>query len=33
VQYPGPTTGGRPIYDGRMNLKVAPAPETLDLEH
>jgi hypothetical protein len=21
VQYPGPTTGGRPIYEGRMNLK------------
>ena len=20
VQYPGPTTGGRPIYDGRFNL-------------
>ena len=29
VQYPGPTTGGRPIYEGRMNLKAAPAPETL----
>ena len=24
VQYPGPTTGGRPIYEGRMNLKAAP---------
>ena len=33
VQYPGPTTGARPIYDGRMNLKEAPPPETLDLEH
>ena len=33
VQYPGPTTGARPIYDGRMNLKAAPAPETIDLEH
>ena len=33
VQYPGPTTGAQPIYDGRMNLKVAPAPESLDLEH
>jgi ABC-type long-subunit fatty acid transport system fused permease/ATPase subunit len=33
VQYPGPTTGARPIYDGRMNLTSAPAPETLDLEH
>lgn len=21
VQYPGPTTGGRPIYDGRFNMK------------
>lgn len=20
VQYPGPTTGGRPIYDGRFNM-------------
>ncbi len=20
VQYPGPRTGGRPIYDGRFNL-------------
>ena len=33
VQYPGPTTGGRPIYEGRMNLKAAPAPEQIDLEH
>jgi mannose-6-phosphate isomerase-like protein (cupin superfamily) len=33
VQYPGPTTGGRPIYDGRMNLKAAPPPEQIDLEH
>ena len=33
VQYPGPTTGARPIYDGRMNLKEAPRPEQLDLEH
>jgi hypothetical protein len=32
VQYQGPTTGARPIYDGRMNLKVAPAPQELDLE-
>ena len=22
VQYPGPTTGGRPIYDGRFNLQA-----------
>ncbi len=20
VQYPGPTTGGRPVYDGRFNM-------------
>ena len=26
VQYPGPTTGARPIYEGRMNLKAAPHP-------
>jgi hypothetical protein len=32
VQYPGPTTGARPIYEGRMNLKAAPPAETLDLE-
>jgi hypothetical protein len=33
VQYPGPTTGARPIYEGRMNLKKAQRPEDLDLEH
>jgi mannose-6-phosphate isomerase-like protein (cupin superfamily) len=33
VQYPGPTTGGLPIYEGRMNLKAAPPPEQIDLEH
>ena len=33
VQYPGPTTGGRPIYEGRMNVTQAPRPEDLDLEH
>ena len=33
VQYPGPTTGARPIYDGRMNLRKAPKPEDLGLEH
>ena len=33
VQYPGPTTGARPIYEGRMNLKAAPPAERLDLEH
>jgi hypothetical protein len=21
VQYPGPTTGGKPIYDGRFNMQ------------
>ena len=26
VQYPGPTTGAKPIYDGRMNLKAASPP-------
>jgi len=33
VQYPGPTTGAPPIYDGRMNLKDAPALAQQDLEH
>jgi len=33
VQYPGPTTGARPIYEGRMNLKAAPEPAEIDLEH
>ena len=32
VQYPGPTTGARPIYDGRMNLKAPLPPEQIDLE-
>jgi redox-sensitive bicupin YhaK (pirin superfamily) len=32
LQYPGPRTGARPVYDGRMNLKV-PAMETADLDH
>jgi hypothetical protein len=31
LQYPGPTTGGRPLYDGRMNLKKAETPEQYDL--
>jgi len=22
VQYPGPSTGGRPIYDGRFNMEA-----------
>jgi hypothetical protein len=25
VQYPGPTTGGRPIYDGRFNMTARQA--------
>jgi len=33
VQYPGPTTGAPPIYDGRMNLKEAPPVAEQDLEH
>lgn len=33
VQYPGPTTGARPIYDGRMNVKVVKPIEQEDLEH
>ena len=32
VQYPGPTTGARPIYDGRFNLRAAPDPDTADLQ-
>ena len=33
VQYPGPTTGSRPIYDGRFNMKRrrAVAEERLDI--
>jgi hypothetical protein len=27
VQYPGPTTGGKPIYDGRFNMKQRKAVE------
>ena len=27
VQYPGPTTGGRPIYDGRFNMAARRAVE------
>ena len=33
VQYPGPTIGAPPIYDGRMNLKEAPPLAQQDLEH
>lgn len=31
-QYPGPSTGARPLYDGRMNLKQAEKPEEYDLQ-
>jgi hypothetical protein len=31
LQYPGPTTGARPIYAGRMNLKKPESPEEHDL--
>jgi quercetin dioxygenase-like cupin family protein len=31
LQYPGPTTGARPIYDGRMNLTKPECPEEYDL--
>jgi hypothetical protein len=34
VQYQGPTTGGRPVYEGRMNIKGEPPAITeQDLEH
>lgn len=33
VQYPGATTGARPIYDGRMNLKEVKPVTAADLEH
>ena len=34
VQYQGPTTGARPVYEGRMNIK-GPLPDITDqdLEH
>jgi hypothetical protein len=32
VQYPGPSTGGRPIYDGRFNVQTRrPDQERLDV--
>ena len=31
LQYPGPTTGARPLYEGRMNLKKAEIPEEHNL--
>lgn len=34
VQYQGPTTGGRPVYEGRMNIKgEVPELTDKDLEH
>lgn len=33
VQYPGATTGSRPLYEGRMNLKRPETAEEQDLEH
>ncbi len=33
MQYPGPTTGARPIYEGRMNLKTVKELTAADLEH
>src|SRR6516165_5981770 len=32
-QYPGPTTGAPPIYDGRMNLKEASPLAQQEPEH
>jgi quercetin dioxygenase-like cupin family protein len=32
VQYPGPTTGARPIYEGRFNKTEPPRPAEADLE-
>ena len=33
IQYPGPTTGACPIYDGRMNVKEVKELSAADLEH
>jgi len=33
VQYPGPSTGARPVYAGRFNQATMPKPEEQDLEH
>ena len=32
LQYPGSTTGARPVYDGWLNLETTPKPEQIDLE-
>jgi len=31
LQYPGPTTGAHPLYDGRMNLQKPESPGEYDL--
>jgi hypothetical protein len=33
LQYPGPTTGARPVYEGRMNVKTVKPLEEQDLQH
>lgn len=33
VQYEGPTTGGRPVYEGRFNKTEAPNIAEEDLDH
>jgi len=33
VQYPGPTTGALPVYEGRMNVKTVKPLQEEDLEH
>jgi mannose-6-phosphate isomerase-like protein (cupin superfamily) len=33
LQYPGPTTGARPVYEGRFNKKVPVDLQTEDLRH
>ena len=32
VQYQGPTTGGRPVYDGRFNVTIRPDLATENLQ-
>lgn len=33
LQYPGPTTGGRPVYEGRFNMEAVKPIVGEDLEH
>ena len=33
VQYPGPNTGARPLYEGRMNLARPETADEHDLDH